>query len=440
MVVGPVYSSKWYFTNEFIKEEIECCHLNLFLTQYKRSFLANLNYLYINPEYSVYFVLNIVNLFTRLVHFELNILCLEPKAIINLNLPNLQVFSYCTKSGSGNLIIDFSKLNVLCFKDKRENLNLDVYHPDSIIHLETDLNGEKLKVFKNVKYLKAYNYETIDESILSNLPNLKEFDFHQDISASVFSFSFIRIDHIKDCLRRFMNQKRSLKLNELKVFFIGIQLVDNADEINFDGSRQFIDENSEKILMTSYKRLKDNLTFIHEINYSNIFVGVTEIPNDFLKKFNNLSTVRSHRRIVNEEQFLLFLKNIKNLKRLHLLYQNLSQSIYDRLSVSCSLILFELIEEEGHQLNFDFIAKFNELERLDLEQNVSLEVVKSLVGHKSMVKTLNYDNCYYEFKFKNISFNIRKKSRNKFNLKKFRDFVKYNVSSNEIINYFEQLN
>ena len=33
LVVGPGYSSKWYFTNEFIKEEIEGCHLNLYLTQ-----------------------------------------------------------------------------------------------------------------------------------------------------------------------------------------------------------------------------------------------------------------------------------------------------------------------------------------------------------------------------------------------------------------------
>ena len=41
LVVGQYYSNEWYFTNELIKEEIECCHPKLFLTQYKRSFSSS---------------------------------------------------------------------------------------------------------------------------------------------------------------------------------------------------------------------------------------------------------------------------------------------------------------------------------------------------------------------------------------------------------------
>ena len=226
---------------------------------------------------------------------------------------------------------------------------------------------------------------------------------------------------------------------------MGIQLINNVDGINFDGLRQCINRedgaNPEIFHMNNYNRLKDNLTFIHKVSYSNLMAAVNEIPTDYFEKFNNLNYVRSINEIINQERFLEFLKNVKKLKALHLQYPNLNQSIYDRLSVSCSLIAFDLIEEEGHQLNYDFIAKFNKLKRLDLNQNVSLEVVKSLVGHKSVVKSLNHEFSFYVFKFKNISFQIRKKLEiDKFSLMRLYVLVKENVSSNEIINYFKQLN
>ena len=243
-----------------------------------------------------------------------------------------------------------------------------------------------------------------------------------------------------------MNQKRSLRMNSLKVFFLGIQLIDNVDEIIFDGLQQRFsedenEENLEKFYTNNYNRLKDDLTFIYEVNYSNLMAAVNEIPTDYFKKFNNLNYVRSIGKIVNQEHFLEFLKSVINLKELHLENPSLNQSIYDQLFVSCSLITFELIEEEDHQLNFDFIAKFNELKRLDLNQNVSLEVVKSLIGHYLMVPKLNYEISFYKFKFKNISFQIQKKQGNgKFSLRKSKKLVKEDVNLNEIINYFEQLN
>ena len=302
-------------------------------------------------------------------------------------------------------------------------------------------------MLKNAEYLITDNYKAINEETLLNISNFKEFHFYQKIDDLILDLekNSIKFNSLKDGLIHFMNRKRSLKLNELKVFFLGIQLFDNVNKISFDGLQQYIDRldyegNVEKFYMNNYNRLKDNLLFIHEIDYSNIMVDVIKIPTNYFKKFNNLNYVKSIGQIINQEHFLEFLKNIKNLKRLHLQYPNLSQSIYDRLSVSCSLILFRLIENEDYQLNFDFIAKFNELKSLSLILNISLEVVKLLISHYSLVKTLNFEFSSYVFKFKNILFDIMKKQGNKFNLMKSNDLVKENVSSNEIINYFEQLN
>ena len=195
--------------------------------------------------------------------------------------------------------------------------------------------------------------------------------------------------------KKFYGKKARLKMKELKVFFLSIFSIDNVNGINFDGLRQYINReddgaNLEIFYMNNYNLLKDKLTFIYKVNYSNLMAAVNEIPTDYFKKFNNLNYVRSINEIINQERFLEFLKNVKKLKSLHLQYPNLNQSIYDRLSASCSLTAFALMERESIPLNFDFIAKFNELKRLDLNQNVSLEVVKSLVGHKSMLKTLNH--------------------------------------------------
>ena len=443
LVVGRHYSRKWYFTKEFIKEEIECCHLNLFLTQYKRSFLANLNYLCFDPRLSN-FDLNIVNLFTRLVHFELNILTLKRNAIIKLNLPNLQVFSFYANRDC-NLTIDCPKLKVLRYKSYDVYDNLDIKHLDSIIHLETKLYDEKLKGLKNIEYLRIQNYQKIDENILSNLSNLKE--FHFDLSIDGLFLDLFRIstvfDHVKDCLRRFMNRKRSLRMYSLKVFFLGIQLVDNEDEINFDGLQQRISEdrvelNLEKFCMDNYNRFKYNLKFICRVDYNNLMAVANEIPTDYFKKFYNLQAVTSIGRIINQEHFLEFLKSVKNLNELMLEYPNLNQSIYDRLPESCSLKSLKL--KEGHQLNFDFTTKFKELKMLFLNQNVSLEVVKSLIGPSSLVTKLNY-KLGYVFNFNKIKFQIWKdKGNGIFKLVKIHNLIKENASSNEIINYFEQLN
>ena len=232
-----------------------------------------------------------------------------------------------------------------------------------------------------------------------------------------------------------MNKKRSLKLNELKVFFTGIQLVDNVDEINFDSARRLFDENLEKFYMNNYNRLKNNLTFVHQVDYSNLMNVINEIPTDYFKKFNHLNYVRSIVDIINQEHFLWFLKSVKNLSDLHLKYPNLNQSIYDRLPESCSLTSLKLKKREYYQLNFNFIAKFDKLKRLELNTNVSLEVVKSLIIH-SMSKTLNFDFSFYKFKYETFSFKIQKKEGNKYNLRKLNNLVKEDVSSNEIVNYF----
>ena len=368
LVVGQGYSYKWYFTNELIKEEIECCHPNLFLTQYKRSFLANLNYLYIDPQL-LNFDLNNVNQFTQLIHLE-TIFGFKSNTIFNLTLPNLQNLSFDTHR-SCYLIIECPKLKILCYKNYRSNGNLDIKYPNTIIYLETCLYDEKLMVLKNVEYLITDNYKAIDESTLSNL---KEFHFEQNISALFFdldeelNLSISRFDYIEGCLRRFMSRKRRLKMNSLKTFFLGIQLFNNIDEINFEGLQQRFSRgrngaDPEKFYMNNYNRLKNNLTFICEVDYSRLMAAVNEIPTDFFKKFNNLKNVCSHGTIVNEKHFLSFLKNIKRLSD------------------------------------------------VDLKEDVSLKVVKSLIGLYSMAPKLNYELSFYKFKFKNISFQIQKKTK-----------------------------
>ena len=436
---------KWYFTNKLINNDLELCNPNLFLIQFNKSNLSNLKHLYIDHELPN-FDLNKLNLFSKLIHLEIDY---DFKKDINLtlNLPGLIILKILNVKESYLKLIDCTKLKVFCFDNHSYNYNnfncLEIKHPSTIIHLETDLYGEELAIFKNVEHLETFYFKLIEESTLINLRSLKSFSFNETIENCCFDLNENNdeiFNAIKNILKRFMKQKSSLKMHNLKVYFTGVQITDNVDEINFDSIQQYIDTdlemNYEQFYMNNYRRLADTLPFIYEVNYTNLMNVTNEIPNGYFSKFNYLKNVKSEN-VVNQAHFLQFLKNLPNLECLNLKYANLNQHFYNSLCAFCSLTSFILEEKEELQLNYEFLSEFKILENLDIDQELSLQSLKSLL--KSVLK-LKHINSHLYFRFRKIEFRIKKKTDFIYDLfKPDHKLIKQNVNLIEIVNYFEKL-
>lgn len=420
---------RWYYTNRPSGESDVCCP-ELFVAQCKQTMLSNLKYLRL--DYEVWdnqlkkmkvlnFDPNELNRFRQLVQLDIEHYEAGP---LQLKLPNIEILSMNWYHNKNPVSVDCPKLRILGFCELSENDQLRVKNIDRVRVLDSPILGAKLARFKNLEVLRCTEYDQgfLDRSTLLNLRKLKV--IYSGIGFGNYDIGNFKNDVLQR-LKEFMRQKRILNRTDLKVYFAGLLLIDeDLADIDFGlevrEGRDFI--SPEQLYMKHYHRLQDQLDFVVNVDYSRLFSLVDVLPEDYFRRFLNLKGVKAFCPL-NEQHFLVFLKQIYSLEWFSIYNSDLSQAFFDCLPEFCSLTNFYLFEtdelnENGGtaansgkseiQLNFSFISKFKRLCFVQIERDLSLLSLRTFVASFEGMRNM-YENAW-PFQFRKKNYKILKHS------------------------------
>ena len=385
---------------------IEVCHPNLFLSQLNKPLLSQLRSLKIE-NYPDDFDLNCVNCFSELRHLNIQN-ANDLKSQIELRLPNLLDFEFIYNGGC-QLLLDTVKLERLVY-DQGSNAHgplgsLELVHPESITTLETHFHGEQLKPFKNVRHLRSSReFKVFYPTTLTYLPNLQSINY--TVAYPHIFDHFGSWDSIIPTLKSFMDQKRSLKRTDLRVFFGGLELSDHKaiDDYKFEE----YSENLERFYLSNYEHLV-GIQPVYTVNYSNLMNHLAsdssfntadrQIPDDYFSRFQLVDRVKVHSR-VDQKHFIWFLKCLKSgIGYLNLENSLLDQSFYEQLPALCSPSLkgLTITEKESLIRTWNFIGELKQIISLSLDLELSVPQVNSLLN---LIKDREQFYLYFRFRSK----------------------------------------
>ena len=392
-----VYKNSWYFsyrpTNP--KSIIYADYLDLAARSpcFQNSF-ANLRSLKIDfgfLYYDMYFDIEQLNSFSKLENLQFDNFHLRLNQNACLRLPNLRVLHVCLGFPTRELEIDAAKLEVFCGNLLRTRIT----HQLSVKFLkQIGQEIRDLRKFSNLEIYKSttngYREGTFDNDVLLKLPaKLKQLHFED-----------YRFDDLKDFARRFFRDRHRLDRSNLKLFFNGVELVNDRPLAEYRTNRlvEFYQKNYQQMIAVPWYL---------EVNYEQLIETYRQIPHDFHSKFVNIQKVLAGQ-IDNQEQFILFLRGCNNLSSL-VLYQvsYLNQDFFDRLpALRNSLFRLELKELFDAEIDFQFISRFDLMAAFITNQHMPMRLALRTL---EKVKFLNF----FSFKHHRTSVEISKFSRKK---------------------------
>lgn len=384
-----------YDTKERINLNSEWCHPKLLKKKAGQKIISKLEYLWIIDSGN--FDLNKLNLFNQLKQLEISEKLVDMKRI-GLKLFNLEVLYFAYSNPNCHISIDCPKLKKLAYNEGRDLLK--VKYPRTITKIESNFSISKLFKFKNIEYLKSYNPNILISSSLSRFRKLKELHYKSSIR-SIIHFFDLPADNYEPQLKAMFSTLREQNKN-LKIHIYGVNLTNNIEHLDF--GKQSGHQIDEYFFIKNYKYLKNEIEFVTHLDFSNL-IRLTndmkiEIPNDYLKKFSNIQSIRVSNK-VNEKLFLNFLKSSNNYStnRLELKHTRFSQVFYDELPSLCSLNYFYFEEFEEIELNYEFLGKFKHLKWFNIRQNInSFKSIGSLLESFNHLKGCNEDILKFTFR------------------------------------------
>ena len=319
-----------------------------------------------------------LQVFTSIEQLEINLHSNQCKQKKKLYFPNLRVLVLSLRSemyqSTGNLEIDSPNLQALAF-DFDLLRYLEFTDPLTIKHLKINYFNFDYSTFKSVERL-DYDLLSLTPNILSILPKLTELQLVLGYRHPTYIIQRAIRDEFSTILQLIMNEK--VKQNrELKIYYHGVQLFNSTDLLEVNAPT-YIPPPTLSTLMNNYKSLKD-LHWIRVIDYGNL-VSLCKtgdlIPADFHSKFNNIQQVCLSDAISNEDRFLSFLSNCKNLYELKLDDVSLSQAFYDNLGDACNSLTSLTIEHvDDVRLDFEFLFKIFYLQQFNTNQSCAVETI-----------------------------------------------------------------
>lgn len=225
----------------------------------------------------------------------------------------------------------------------------------TINHLETVFQHERVQLLKNLQYFQVeYNFpkNEDDRNILSSFPKLTT------LACNVFMDDF-EDEHTftLDTLRHFVNQKRTLKRADLKIYFNSVELNDigKIDDI-------LTTQSDLAFQLNHYDSLSDNIVFDGPINYHELMSWMDgKLPDNFFKKYFNITVVEVSDEVASQGHLVAFLKNLTFLNTLYLEHTSFDQSFYDGLYEIGQLTILH-IDKSSMPINYDFLFKLKVLE------------------------------------------------------------------------------
>ena len=444
------------------------CPPTLFIHQFTRSALSHLQQLTIDacPNH---FDFNQLNSLDRLVQLKIDGQLLRSEEV-HLDLPELKQLEV-TFNRTCKLRINSTKLEKLTYYSY-SNL-LQVEHPETVIYLDSNLSGELLRSFRNVRYLRSSKLRIFEELTLSDLENfrdLKEIAFIGSLENVYYSRAITNIDELSPFLERFMSKKKVSGRTDLKVLFLSFELVDHKPIDDYRFLKIFYDyeEYSEycdelyvpfywfDLHIVNYDQLIGTAPFrdVSYLKLMRLFGG--RIPDDFFSKFAGIESVQVSQLYADEEHLLWFLQSLPSLKEFQTDVANLSESFFRHLAENCSGRLQSIIlgEMDLKKLqNIDFPSEFRALDFLELYMELSLEEIRWLLNMSWSRKSLFHLSFkYVDPKSKNpfpVSYDVKRTSDSREAFlclgKNYKDDDYQNLKScpvaylSELTEYFEKL-
>ena len=374
-------SEKWFDPNEPIQflydyqYKVVSRHSKLIRFNMNQPLLSQLKKLFI---YCRNIWTNSINCLRQLEVLSLKDSKLSSKTDISLNLPNLKAFSYKQNDHYDKLTLTCPNLEKLAYFHSFGNLS--IIHPESIKEVQIHCKEDFIFDIVNCEYL-YMEYGHFDENILLKLTKLKELHINRkDL----------------DTLDRFIEQKRTLKRTNLKIYHLNL-LSDsfaNLDQFNNTYRYYSLDSNTIQLYGPNYSNLPNNAYFISSADYNvleNYFwTNPNQIARSIIKKLVHLNQLIISDQIRDLNQFVGILKDRVYLNRLRITAQFIPQTFFDQiLSKNCSIIEYLLIYNKN-QLNFDFLFKFKELRFLFSTQQMTSDLIFKLFDRFELLEALGF--------------------------------------------------
>ena len=291
-----------------------------------------------------------------------------------------------------------AKLKHLCC----DNLRIaHVVQPQTVTHLTTNSYNTRIHRFVNLQYLKCTSLNSIHKDLLLFFKNLKELNTFE-----INRWCVEMYERAYDKVGYLLKQKRVLRRTDFKLYYHGLLITDTKQLDGFD-----FDLKNTCLLIRNYDRLASDLSFIYQVNYSDLANTVDEIPVDYSRRFFNIQRVET-RQVVDPMRFFYFLSGLNVIRSLVLTNSALTQSFYDRLPTLCpGLRWLRITETPELTINLDSILRLKHLKEFTTIMN--LEAPFDLV-----IKSFQTLKCLKEFNFRrdNDKFEISKYSAINYNL------------------------
>lgn len=412
VVENGTYAGKipWYHTRLPAKQ---VGHPILFVSQLHRPILSLLKRLRLEVADNLTdFNLNELNVFRHLVQLEVDHLIAWPDAQIEWNFPNLEILKFARFGSQSDrkTIVDCPELKVLFWRCEKDDA-IEIKVPETIRILETRYVS-RLSQFKNVQTYR-FNGELkfVDVALIEQLPNLQALHLYGALNSLYYDLE--DIEAMKQSLRQLLIYRRKARLLNLKLFFIGVEIKDEAlvDKLNLRmvqyRVRSQLRLSNELLYFGRYPadcklNLEDALPFVLDADY-NFLMGLLneqhiQFPDDYFRRFPGIRNVISRGTIREPAHFAYFLSKLTLLGELELLYPSLDQAWFNRLPSICSLGVFTLQENKAIELNFDFLGLFESyLCIFDLDRPLAIVSAGSL---PNLLKSFKVTSASRKFRFK----------------------------------------
>lgn len=390
---------RWWHVSRPVDEYLEICRPPLFVHQLHCPILTQLKHFRINVSKDLAgFDFNNVNAFTQLVHLEVTHPIRPLSAGIDWKLPQLQTLKFLFPALSVKerskfpISIECPKLKALSC-DITQNDWFEVKSPETITTFRGYLYGPPLAKFRNTEiYQCRTELRHVNGALVQQLPVLKRLEIEGELSSHRFQLNIDvggGLDNMRWFLKRLLNDRRQVARPDLRLFFAGVEIVDEAFVDRLD-LRMVRHSEYCGLLLNEYlyfgdypadskPNLQEELQFVEQVNYDLLVSLADEISEDYFRRFWNIRILCAKGEIQDPDHFAFFIERLEDLLYLNMSNPALNQSWYDRLPTICSLKSFKLREKDEIELNFDFLGLFEPpVQHLNINRDLALRSARSL--------------------------------------------------------------
>ena len=333
------------------------------------------------------FKLTTLNSFIHLNHLEIKLADYRNDEVISL--PNLEILSLNLIDSKFSEIVapKLYALNYSCFYSSAIFAPLRFRSPESVRHLEINMPDRGLELFKNVEIFKSsYGHA----NVLNLFPKLKQVHFYC-IQTKFFHEHWTII---QDEMKQLKVKRRAFEKPELRIFFFGVELLDNRCLFDYDFQQQLAHLHMSNYCLTA-ERMPWYTEFCYEDLLLNHYDSLTRthpsigLPFSFFDKYLNIQVVKA-KEVQSQKHFINFLRDLKNLNLLELQKPQLNQKFYTSfLPTIRSLTELTINDSRQMTLNLDFIYQLKLLHRFETDQSMSTEQMLSAFVRLKFLKSID---------------------------------------------------